>query len=82
MKKSWEIFEIFEKVRKQIPNKKKIVFIEVEKNFEYSFDAENAHLSIAGIFRAIRALQRERPGKHCQTYGFHGTSLRLHIMFL
>ena len=36
------------------------------KKIVNSFDAEKAYLSIGGIFRAIRALQRERPGKHCQ----------------
>ena len=58
--------KIFEKVRKKFFNQKFFLFIEVEKKIEHSFDAENAHLSIAGIFRAIRALQRERHGKNCQ----------------
>ena len=36
------------------------------KKIVNSFDAEKADLSIGGIFRAIRALQRDRPGKNCQ----------------
>ena len=45
---------------------KKIFFVGVEKKIDNSFDAEKAYLSIGGIFRAIRALQRDRPGKNCQ----------------
>ena len=45
---------------------KKYIFFGVEKKNVNSFDAEKADLSIGGIFRAIRALQRDRPGKNFQ----------------
>ena len=47
-------------------DRKKIYFLELTIFFVNSFDAEKADLSIGGIFRAIRALQRDRPGKNFQ----------------
>ena len=47
-------------------DRKKIFFLELTIFFVNSFDAEKADLSIGGIFRAIRALQRDRPGKNFQ----------------
>ena len=37
--------------------RKKNIFLELEDFFVYSFDAENAYLSIGGILGAIRVTQ-------------------------